>query len=260
MDDASAFFSENRYGILMSPFRLLLSEFFTNAKQIYVNLLIFLSSFVILALQWSLYGPLTTPEIDEIFERFVVKTTETFLATFLLRETVDRGYVLLLIGLLVGRVWAWIGQGRVTWAEQQPSTSSRLRVCFSISLLSSLTFDTYMFVYTAEAVMRNDARRTMPMFAFEFGNLTLSSTLTAARYGLSLTEPYLSRRNLNRRQKSERARSISSEKEEYEHDQEPVEDVLEEWSGKRQSTLYVDLGIGKNYFKFAVIPEQLFTY
>lgn len=108
-----------------------------------------------------------------------------------------------------------------------------------------------MFVCTAEAVMQNDVRRTMPMFAFEFGNLTLSSTLTAARYGLSLTELYLSRRKPGGRQGTERERSISNEKEKYEHDQEHVEDVFEEWSGKRQWILYMSLGIGKNDFEFA---------
>lgn len=259
LDEASAFFSENRYGILMSPFRLPLFRISADAKQIFVNLLILLASFTILALQWSLYGPLTASEIDEIFERCVVRSAETFLATFLVSETVDKAFVLLLIGLLAGRVWAWIGEGRVTWAEQQPSTSSRLRMCFSISLLSSLIFDAFMFTYTAETVMRNDVRRTMPMFAFEFGSLTLSLTLKAARYGLSLTESYLSRRKPSGRQGTETERSISNEKEEYEQDQEHVEDVFEEWGEKRQWILYVRLGIGKNDFEFPFLSLNSYS-
>lgn len=140
-----------------------------------------IAAFLVLSLQQCIFGRLPHNEVEDIFEKYITKTTETLLVAFLVRERIDVYYVLNFVALSAGRVWAWITAGRVTFVEQQPLTAWKLRVQFTISLSLTVAFDTLMFAYVASPT-RDTVRRTMPMFAFEFADLAILSSSIAARY------------------------------------------------------------------------------
>lgn len=107
------------------------------------------------------------------------------------REEVGGWFLVMFVGLLVGKVWAWIGEGRVEILEQQPPANPRLfHARLSFSLLLSLAFDLFLLGYAIGTVLRMARPNMMVMFAFEFAVLTISSSSTAARYVISLIELY----------------------------------------------------------------------
>jgi len=96
-------------------------------------------------------------------------------------ERLDMCYILTFITLSAARVWARMTAGRVKFLEQQPRMAWKRRARFFISLTMTVIFDVMMFFHAANT-MRNTARRTMPMFAFEFADLILLSSSATARY------------------------------------------------------------------------------
>ena len=110
--------------------------------------------------------------------------------------------------LLIGKVWGWIGEGRVEILEQQPPSNPRLfHARLSISLIISTLFDVLLLRYSIKTVLRHARPNMMVMFAFEFAVLTITSISTAARYTISLHEAsVISRQIKGRRAQMRRER------------------------------------------------------
>ena len=140
-------------------------------------------------LQRLFYGPLRPIEIEQLYEKAWFAITETCLAMTIFREEVGGWFLVMFVGLLIGKVWGWIGEGRVEILEQQPPTNPRLfHARLSISLLVSILFNIFMLRYSIDTVLRHARPNMMVMFAFEFAVLTITSMSTAARYTISLYE------------------------------------------------------------------------
>ena len=140
-------------------------------------------------LQRLCYGPLRPIEIEQLYEKAWFAVTETCLAMTIFREDVGAWFLVMFVGLITGKVWGWIGDGRVEVLEQQPPANPRLfHIRLSISLAISVIYDLWLLSYTTSQVIQQARPTMMVMFLFEFAVLTTSSFATAGRYGLSLIE------------------------------------------------------------------------
>ena len=81
--------------------------------QILLNFLLLYASLVVFGLQSLLYGPLGSLEIEKLYTRFTIMTIETILATAMLRLKIDGCFMLMFVGILAGKVWTWMGEGRL---------------------------------------------------------------------------------------------------------------------------------------------------
>lgn len=155
---------------------------------------------VMLGLQRLLFGPLRPTEIEQLYEKSWYAVTETCLAMTIFRDEVGGWFLVMFVSLLIGKVWGWIGEGRVEILEQQPPANPRLfHVRLSLSLISSSLFEILMFRYSVQTVLLQARPNMMVMFAFEFAVLTITSLSTAARYLISLHESSIIRTQINRR-------------------------------------------------------------
>lgn len=145
-----------------------------------------------LGLQRLFYGPLRPIEIEQLYEKAWFAITETCLAMTIFREEVGGWFLVMFVSLLIGKVWGWIGEGRVDVLEQQPPANPRLfHARLSFSLFLSIAYGLYMLDYSVTTVLRQARPNMMVMFAFEFAVLTITSSSTAARYAISLREAYI---------------------------------------------------------------------
>ena len=164
--------------------------------------------------------------------------------------------------LLAGKVWGWIGEGRVEILEQQPPANPRLfHTRLAISLSLSVLFATYMLDFSIRTVLAQAKPDMMVMFGFEFAILTILSISTAARYSISLTEIYVIKKQKTARLNELRAERIaandtsngggqetsSSTTREQAHvvDVDEAELEVEGWDGKGRWIFYLDLVTGK---------------
>ena len=142
-----------------------------------------------LGLQKLFYGPLRPIEVEQLYEKAWFAITETCLAMTIFREEVGGWFLVMFVGLLIGRVWSWIGEGRVEVFEQQPPTNPRLfHLRLATSLAISTLFAISMLSYSVTTVLQHARPNMMVMFAFEFAVLSASSISTLARYIISLRE------------------------------------------------------------------------
>ena len=142
-----------------------------------------------LGLQRLFYGPLRPIEIEQLYEKAWFAITETCLAMTIFREEVGGWFLVMFICLVIGKVWGWIGEGRVEILEQQPPSNPRLfHARLSISLIISTLFDIFMLQYSINTVLLHARPNMMVMFVFEFAVLTTTSLSTALRYTISLRE------------------------------------------------------------------------
>ncbi|KAL9123202.1 MAG: hypothetical protein Q9187_000251 [Circinaria calcarea] len=141
-------------------------------------------------MQRLLYGTLRVIEIEQLYEKAWFAITETCLAMTIFREEVGGWFLVMFMSLLIGKVWGWIGEGRVDILEQQqPPANPRLfHIRLSISLILSALFDLHMLSYSVQTVREQAEPNMMVMFAFEFAVLAVTSLSTAARYCISLHE------------------------------------------------------------------------
>ena len=174
---------------------------------------------------------------------------------------------------MAGKIWGWVGEGRVEILEQQPPANPRLfHIRLSISLAMSILYDAWLLSYAINTVIQQARRNMMVMFLFEFAILTTCSFSTALRYGISLIEAKVvklqtqemleSRRSEVRRQRQEMIRereaaAASGEPLSTEAAEEPLpsEDDIEEmdieppgWETKGHWVLTLDLMTGKQEF------------
>lgn len=100
--------------------------------------------------------------------------------------------MLMFVGIIAGKVWTWIGEGRLETLERQPLLTSKLCcIRFSIALLISLSFDSFMVMYAVNAMQPTTGPNMMVLVALEFGVMTISSMLMAIRFAFSVTEIFI---------------------------------------------------------------------
>ena len=142
-----------------------------------------------LGLQKLFYGPLRPIEVEQLYEKAWFAITETCLAMTIFREEVGGWFLVMFVGLLIGRVWSWIGEGRVEVFEQQPPSNPRMfHLRLATSLAVSTLFAVSLLSYSVTTVLQHARPNMMVMFAFEFAVLCASSISTLARYLISLRE------------------------------------------------------------------------
>ncbi|KAI3318185.1 hypothetical protein HD806DRAFT_512766 [Xylariaceae sp. AK1471] len=168
--------------------------------MILINLVLLVYASFVWGLQRLCYGPLRPVEIEQLYEKAWFAVTETCLAMTIFREEVGAWFLVMFTALVTGKVWEWIGEGRVEVLEQQPPANPRLfHTRLSISLLLSVAYDTWLFTYAVHAVIQQARPNMMVMFLFEFAILTACSTRTAFRYLLSLVEADIVRKQTQTR-------------------------------------------------------------
>lgn len=210
-----------------------------------------------LGLQRLFYGPLRPIEIEQLYEKAWFAITETCLAMTIFREEVGGWFLVMFVSLLVGKVWGWIGEGRVEILEQQPPANPRLfHARLSFSLLLSLAFDISLLRYSIQTVLRMARPNMMVMFAFEFAVLTISSLSTAARYGISLFDAYVIKTQTQAQLEERRARLAAAPLDAASTRDDsgnalvptvPVDDIdvdVPGWEAKGQWVFYLDLLTG----------------
>lgn len=216
-----------------------------------------------LGLQRLFYGPLRPIEVEQLYEKAWFAITETCLAMTIFREEVGGWFLVMFVCLLIGKVWGWIGEGRVEILEQQPPSNPRLfHARLSISLIISTLFDIFMLRYSIHTVLRHARPNMMVMFAFEFAVLTVTSISTAARYTISVYEA-----NIIKVQIRDRRTQMRRERELVQHRNDtaagatsdensqpipPAEDDIDSldidvpgWEEKGRWVFYLDLATGE---------------
>ena len=156
---------------------------------ILTNLALVCTVSFIYGLQRLLYGPLRPIEIEQLSEKAWYAVLDTLLAMPSLRDDVGGWLLATFVLLLAGKVWGWIGEGRVDILEQQPPANPRLfhiRLC--TSLLVSIAFAGGMFRYSLQNVLEDPRPGMMVIFTFEFAIQTIFALFTFSRYLLALME------------------------------------------------------------------------
>ena len=214
-------------------------------------------------LQKLFYGPLRPIEVEQLYEKAWFAITETCLAMTIFREEVGGWFLVMFVCLLIGKVWGWIGEGRVEVLEQQPPPNPRLfHARLSVSLIISTLFNISMLRYSINTVLLHARPNMMVMFAFEFAVLTVTSLSTAARYTISLheasvTSNQIKDRRAQMRRDREHARSHAPSTDSstppgtHTEDAAPEDDIdsldidVPGWEEKGRWVFYLDLTTGK---------------
>jgi E3 ubiquitin-protein ligase synoviolin len=114
-------------------------------------------------------------------------------------------FLVMFISLLVGKVWGWIGEGRVEFLEQQPPANPCLfHIRLALSLVLTVLFDSFMLRYCVQTVITQARPDMMVMFGFEFAILTILSTSTLLRYVIALTEISITRQQVKAKMEERR--------------------------------------------------------
>ena len=115
-------------------------------------------------------------------------------------------FLVMFISLLVGKVWGWIGEGRVEYLEQQPPANPHMfHTRLTASLVLSVLFNSFMLRYCIYTVLEQARPDMMVMFGFEFAVLSILSCSTAARYAISLVEIYVTQQQTKAKVEERRA-------------------------------------------------------
>ncbi|KAF4451905.1 hypothetical protein F53441_5224 [Fusarium austroafricanum] len=227
-----------------------------------VNFSLLVYSSFVYGLTRLFFGPLRAVEVEQLTERAWFAITETCLAMTIFREEIGAWFLVMFAALVTGKVWGWIGDGRVEVLEQQPPANPRLfHLRLSVSLTLSFIYDIYILRYTINTVIQQARPNMMVMFLFEFAVLATSSWRTAARYALSLTEHNIQEAQ-KRKRLAERRQEVRQEREavirrreiaaaageEVSDEPLPNEDDIDEmdievpgWSAKGEFVLWLDL-------------------
>ena len=156
---------------------------------ILTNLLLVGACAFMFALQRLLYGPLRPIEVEHLSEKAWYAVLDTLLAMPSFREDVGGWLLTMFVLLLAGKVWGWIGEGRVDILEQQPPANPRLfHIRLATSLVVSVLFNAWMAWYCVDTVMANPRPGMMVIFTFEFAVQIVLSTFTLLRYCLAVAE------------------------------------------------------------------------
>ncbi|XDG02322.1 hypothetical protein ABKA04_001937 [Annulohypoxylon sp. FPYF3050] len=232
--------------------------------MILINLVLLVYGSFVWGLQRLCYGPLRPVEIEQLYEKAWFAVTETCLAMTIFREEVGAWFLVMFTALVTGKVWEWIGEGRVEVLEQQPPVNPRLfHMRLSISLLLSIVYDTWLFSYTVNAVIQQARPNMMVMFLFEFAILATCSFRTGFRYVLSLVEADIVKKQtrqrleerrrqvreqraeiMRRRESGDAAEAEAAAQEELPPEDEDIDETdieVQGWESKGQWVLSLDL-------------------
>ncbi|KAJ5766348.1 uncharacterized protein N7511_003964 [Penicillium nucicola] len=209
--------------------------------MILTNLCLLITGFVLFWLQRLLYGPLRAIETEQLYERAWFAVTETCLAMTIFRGELGGWFLVMFISLLVGKVWGWIGEGRVEYLEQQPPANPRLfHIRLALSLVLTVTFDSLMLRYCVHTVISQARPDMMVMFGFEFAILTILSTSTLLRYAIALTEISITRQQVKAKI-SERRGCLPPTDLPDENDVDEMDIDVPGWEEKGRWVFYLDL-------------------
>lgn len=228
---------------------------------ILTNLLLLCSMTLLYLLQRLLYGPLRPIEIEQLSEKAWYAVLDTLLAMPSFREDVGAKLLGMFVLLLAGKVWGWIGEGRVDVLEQGQMTGNGanqklFHARLATSLLVSVAFAVSMFVYCVDIVIEDPRPGMMVIFTFEFAILCVFSTFTLIRYGLAVwdirvvkqqTAAAIEQRKDEIQAEREAAISLARQEErEVPTFDEPIEVAEEEvdvpgWEDKRRALFVVEV-------------------
>lgn len=181
----------------------------TGSLMFLVNLMLIVAASVGYGLQRLFYGPLRPIETEQLYDKAWFAVSETLLAMTIFRDDIGIWFFTMFLCLLAGKVWQWIGEGRVEFLEQQPPANPRLfHTRLMSSLLLSVSFDIFMMQYCIDSILSEARPGVMVMFGFEYVLLAIASISTLLRYSLSLVELFITQRQERAR---EEARRIASE-------------------------------------------------
>lgn len=227
--------------------------------MILVNLVFLVYGSFMYGLQRLCFGTLRPVEVEQLYEKAWFAITETCLAMTVFREEVGAFFIVMFTALITGKVWGWIGEGRVEVFEQQPPANPRLfHARLVVSLLSSILYNAWLLSYCINTVIAQAKPTMMVMFLFEFAVLAVGSLHTGLRYVISLVEASVVKRQTaqrleqRRREVREQRAEILRRREagETTEDAEPLpdEDDIDEmdievpgWDTKGQWILFLDL-------------------
>ena len=179
----------------------------TCALQVLVNLTFVVYGSFMYGLQRLCFGPLRPTEIEQLYEKAWFAVTETCLAMTIFREEVGAFFLVMFTALVTGKVWGWIGEGRVEVLEQQPPANPRLfHTRLGVSLFVSIAYDLWLLSYAVNTVVQQARPTMMVMFLFEFAVLTVSSLHTCSRYIISLVEQHVVKTQTRQRLEDRRRR------------------------------------------------------
>ena len=225
--------------------------------QILTNLALLGVATVVYGLQRLCFGALRPIEVEQLYEKAWFAITETCLAMTIFREEVGAWFLVMFVALLIGKVWGWIGEGRVEILEQQPPANPRLfHLRLSVSLTISALFDCYMLRYCVETVLRQARPNMMVMFAFEFAVLSVTSMSTLGRYAISLWEANVikgqikARRDQTRQQRRRQAESATGSAAADASSEEDIDTMdfdVPGWEEKGRYVFYLDLMTGRSF-------------
>lgn len=238
--------------------------------MILVNLFFLLYGSFMYGLQRLCFGTLRPVEVEQLYEKAWFAVTETCLAMTVFRDDVGAFFLVMFTALITGKVWGWIGEGRVEVLEQQPPANPRLfHTRLVVSLLTSVIYNCWLLNYSIRTVIAVAKPTMMVMFLFEFAVLAVSSLHTALRYVISLVEASVIKKQTQTRLRQRRAevrrerdeilrRREAGELAEGEGDPLPDPDEVEEmdievpgWETKGQWVLFLDIFAGRFSFLLA---------
>ncbi|KAL2129918.1 hypothetical protein VTI74DRAFT_7147 [Chaetomium olivicolor] len=206
---ASAFYQRSNFYSAMV--HLAQSNF---SLMVLVNLMFVIYSSFMYGVQRLCFGPLRPTEIEQLYEKAWFAVTETCLAMTIFREEVGAFFLVMFTALVTGKVWGWIGEGRVEILEQQPPANPRLfHMRLGISLFVSIAYDLWLLAYAVNMVVQQARPTMMVMFLFEFAVLAVCSLHTASRYIISLVEQHVIKTQ-TRQRLEDRRRRVREQREE----------------------------------------------
>ncbi|KAF2660605.1 hypothetical protein K491DRAFT_674550 [Lophiostoma macrostomum CBS 122681] len=202
-------------------------------------------------LQRLFYGPLRAIETEQLYDKAWFAVSETLLAMTIFRDDIGISFFAMFLCLLAGKVWQWIGEGRVEFLEQQPPANPRLfHTRLASSLLLSVTYDLFMMNYCIDSILRETRPGVMVMFGFEYVLLAVASVSTLLRYTLSLVEMLIIHRQekartealrIAREQARERAGADGGATDTAVEEEDDDEEDVPGWEEKGRWVFYLDL-------------------
>jgi E3 ubiquitin-protein ligase synoviolin len=217
------------------------------------NLALIVMGSVGYGLQRLFYGPLRPIETEQLYDKAWFAVSETLLAMTIFRDDIGLWFFAMFLCLLAGKVWQWIGEGRVEFLEQQPPANPRLfHARLTSSLLLSVGYDLFMVFSCVDAIVADARAGVMVMFGFEYVLLAIASISTLLRYGLSLVELAITHRQekardeartVARAQASQRreAAALGGEPVAEEADEDDDDDDVPGWEEKGRWVFFLDL-------------------
>ncbi len=222
----------------------------TGSLLFLVNLMLIVAMSVGYGLQRLFYGPLRAIETEQLYDKAWFAVSETLLAMTIFRDDIGMWFFTMFFCLLAGKVWQWIGEGRVEFLEQQPPANPKLfHARLASSLLLSVAFDVFMVQYCIDSILSDVRPGVMVMFGFEYVLLAIASSSTLLRYTLSLVELFITHRQEKAREDARRlARDQARQHASAEGADAPVEPDDDEdegdvpgWEEKGRWVFYLDL-------------------